>query len=38
MERDDSHSLTKIEEKVKKSKRKSKSKRHSSIKTNLDVW
>ena len=34
----DSHSLTKIEEKVKKGRKKTKSKRHSSIKTNLDVW
>ena len=38
IDKGDSHSLTKIEEKVKKSKKKSKSKKHSSIKTNLDVW
>ena len=40
IDRGDAHSLTKIEEKVKKSKRKIKNKKysHSSIKTNLDVW
>ncbi len=37
MEKGDAHSLTKIQEKVKRSKRKSKSKKNS-IKSNLDIF